>query len=83
MQGRVSVRASSVRSRFPDLIKTVNLKVNRRFEDLLRVLSYRRVPISNPGAIIVGPFLEQLGIVEAVHTYGPETFRTDDKQLYA
>ena len=68
----------SARSRFPDLIRQASLKVNIDFSKFLKFLSYRRVPISNPGAIIMAPFLEQLGIVEALHTYGPSTYRTMD-----
>jgi len=68
----------SARMRFPDLIKTANLKLNRTFADFLKILSYRSVPVSNPGAIAVAPFLEQLGIVESIYSYGPETFRTTE-----
>ena len=32
--------------------------------------------ISNPGAIIAAPFLDQLGVVEALHTYGPPALRS-------
>jgi len=62
----------------PDLIKTANLKVNRTFLEFVKMLSYRSVPVSNPGAIVMAPFLEQLGIVEAIYTYGPETYRTTE-----
>jgi hypothetical protein len=68
----------SARSRFPNLIQTASLKVDRAFEDFLRYLSHHRVPVSNPGAIIMAPFLEQLGVIEALHTYGPETYRTTE-----
>lgn len=68
----------SARARFPDLVQTANLKVNRVFTDFLKTLSRRSVPISNPGALILAPFLDQLGIVEALHTYGPATLRTTD-----
>lgn len=68
----------SARSRFPDLIQTAGLKVNRGFVDLLHHLRHHRVPVSNPGAIIMAPFLDQLGLVEALHTYGPATYRTTE-----
>jgi hypothetical protein len=68
----------SAKSRFPDLIKTAHLKVNRSFERLIQCLSHRSVVISNPGAIIAAPFLAQLGVVEALHTYGPEAFRSSE-----
>jgi len=44
----------------------------------LKTLSHRKVAISNPGAIIAAPFLDQLGVVEALHTYGPSSFRPAD-----
>jgi transposase len=65
----------SAKARFPDLIKTSRLKVNRSFNRFINCLAQRKIAISNPGAIIVAPFLDQLGVVEALHTYGPETFR--------
>jgi hypothetical protein len=65
-------------SRFPNLIQTASLKVDRAFENFLGYLSHHRVPVSNPGAIILAPFLEQLGVIEALHTYGPETYRTNE-----
>jgi hypothetical protein len=61
--------------RFPDLIKTANLKVDLHFVELLKSLSYRKISISNPGVLIVAPFLDQLGMVEALHTYGPPRLR--------
>ena len=72
------VPARSARARFPDLVRTANLKVNHAFTGLTKMLAYRSVPISNPGALILAPFLEQLGIVEALHTYGPATLRTTE-----
>ena len=66
----------SARARFPDLIKACRLKVNRSFSRFVRCLAHRKVAISNPGAIIAAPFLDQLGVVEALHTYGPEAFRS-------
>jgi hypothetical protein len=68
----------SARMRFPNLIKTANLKLNSSFMAFLKVLSYRCVPVSNPGAIVMAPFLEQMGIVESVYTYGPEAFRNTE-----
>ena len=67
---------SSAKARFPDLIETANLKVNRSFVDLINYLGYRKVSISNPGAIIAASFLDQLGVVEALHTYGPPIYRS-------
>ena len=71
-------KKDSAKSRFPDLIQTANLKVNRAFKSFLKTLSYRPVPVSNPGAIVIAPFLDQLGVVEAIYTYGPSTFRTTE-----
>ncbi len=68
----------SARARFPTLLKEANLKVHGSFQRFVKTLSYHRVPISNPGAIILASFLEQLGIVEALHTYGPPALRTTD-----
>ena len=65
----------SARARFPDLIRTARLKVNDSFLRFLRWLAHRKVAISNPGAIIAAPFLDQLGVVESLHTYGPQVFR--------
>lgn len=65
-------------SNFPRLIQESNLKINRGFSDLVKHLRYKSIPICNPGAIIIAPFLHQLGIVEAIHTYGPETNRTTE-----
>lgn len=66
----------SARCQFPALIKTANLKINSDFLRFLKHLKYRSVSVSNPGAILIAPFLEQLGVVEAIYTYGPPTFRT-------
>lgn len=66
----------SAKARFPDLISTSNLKVNTSFARLLKRLSYRKVAISNPGAILAAPFLEQMGAVESLYTYGPPTLRS-------
>lgn len=68
----------SARSRFPDLIQTASLKVDRAFEEFLSYLSHHRVPVCNPGAIIMATFLDQLGVIEALHTHGPETYRTTE-----
>ncbi len=68
----------SARARFPDLIKAGRLKVNRSFSRFVRCLAHRKVAISNPGAIIAAPFLDQMGVVEALHTYGPEAFRPSE-----
>jgi len=78
IQGAEIAVEKSVRSRLPDFIKTSGLKVNRGFESLFERLKYRSLPISNPGAILLAPFLEQLGIVEAIYTYGPPTYRTTE-----
>jgi len=66
----------SAKTRFPDLIETANLKVNHGFERLVGCLARRPVLVSNPGAILLAPFLDQLGVVEALHTYGPPSFRS-------
>jgi len=66
---------TSAKARFPDLIKNCRLKVNRSFRRFIKCLVHRKIAISNPGAIIIAPFLDQLGVVEALHTYGPESFR--------
>lgn len=68
----------SVRSRMPDLIEKARLKVNPSFRRFSKTLFHRKVSISNPGAIIAAPFLDQLGVVEALHTYGPANFRPTD-----
>ena len=68
----------SAKARFPDLIKTSRLKVNCSFSRLLKTLAYRRVAISNPGALLIAPFLEQLGVVEALHTYGPDSIQSSE-----
>lgn len=68
----------SARCQFPDLIKAANLKINNSFLRFLNHLQYRSVSVSNPGAIIIAPFLEQLGVIEAIYTYGPATFRTTE-----
>jgi hypothetical protein len=65
----------SAKTRFPNLIATDRLKVNLSFERFAKCLSHRKVLISNPGAIIAAPFLDQLGVVETLHTYGPESFK--------
>lgn len=68
----------SAKSRFPDLINTAHLKVNNSFLKFLDHLKYRSISVANPGAIISALFLDQLGIVEAIYTYGPSTFRTTE-----
>jgi hypothetical protein len=54
------------------------LKVNGSFRSSIKCLAQRKVSISNPGTLIVAPFLDQLGVVEALHTYGPEVFRISE-----
>jgi hypothetical protein len=68
----------SAKAHFPDLVHTANLKVNNSFARLLKGLSHRKVVISNPGAILAAPFLDQLGVVEAMHTYGPPSLRSSE-----
>lgn len=68
----------SIKSRIPDLIQKARLKVNLSFKRFIKTLSHRNVSISNPGAIIAAPFLDQLGVVEALHTYGPDNFGPTD-----
>ena len=62
----------SARTMFPQLIEEKNLKVRKDFNMLLKQLGRRAINVCNPGAIIMAPFLNQLGIVEALHTYGPQ-----------
>ena len=64
----------SAKTRFPDLITTAHLKVNGSFQRLIKCLAYRKIAISNPGSIIAAVFLDQLGVVEALHTYGPASY---------
>jgi hypothetical protein len=68
----------SAKARFPNLIETAALKVNGGFNRLIKCLTHRKVLISNPGPLIVAPFLDQLGVVEALHTYGPTSFRSGE-----
>jgi len=68
----------SSKARFPDLVETAGLKVNGGFHRLIKCLAHRKVLISNPGPLIVAPFLDQLGVVEALHTYGPISFRSGE-----
>lgn len=67
---------SSAKSRFPDLIDSAGLKVNRCFLQFIKRLAYKKVVISNPGSILLAPFLDQLGVVEAWHTHGPQSLRS-------
>jgi len=68
----------SAKTLFPSLIKDSNLKENISFLRILKCLSYKKVSISNPGALLIAPFLDQLGVVEALRTYGPESFCATD-----
>ena len=68
----------SAKTRFPELIRTANLKVNSQFEQLVKKLMYHKIIISNPGTLIIAPFLDQLGVVEAIHTYGPKSYRSGE-----
>ena len=68
----------SAKSRFPNLIKTCRLKVNGSFRRFIKCLVHRKIAISNPGTLIIAPFLDQLGVVEALHTYGPNVFRSSE-----
>jgi len=72
-----SVEASA-KAQFPNLIETANLKLNGSFVRLLGCLRHRKVAVSNPGALLCAPFLEQLGVVEAVQTHGPPCFRSSE-----
>jgi hypothetical protein len=64
----------SAKARFPDLVESSRLKVNVSFNRFINCLTHHKISISNPGAIIIAPFLDQLGVVEALHTYGPQSF---------
>ena len=78
-EGKIEKKAYTYRSaklRFPDLIQKAGLKVNLGFESFINRLKYRSINICNPGAILIAPFINQLGIIEALHTYGPPKFRT-------
>ncbi len=68
----------SAKTRFPNLVHNANLKVNKSFDRLLYSLAHKEVIISNPGAILIAPFLDQLGVVEAIHTHGPPSFRSSE-----
>jgi hypothetical protein len=68
----------SMRTRLPNLIENANLKINASFSRLLCHLAKKTVTVSNPGAIIAAPFLDQLGSVEALHTLGPESIRSSE-----
>ena len=68
----------SAKTRMPDLIVKARLKVNPSFSRFIKTLFHRKVMISNPGALIAAPFLDQLGVVEALHTYGPSNFKPAD-----
>ncbi|KPA09031.1 transposase, IS4 family [Candidatus Magnetomorum sp. HK-1] len=68
----------SAKMRFPDLIKTSKLKVNSSFAQFIKCLSGKKVLVSNPGVFIVAPFLNQLGVVEALHTYAPKSYLSSD-----
>jgi hypothetical protein len=68
-----SIVRQSAKTQFPQLIEEKNLKVHNEFNELLKQLGRRDVIVSNPGAIIMAPFINQLGIVEALHTYGPHS----------
>jgi transcriptional regulator with XRE-family HTH domain len=68
----------SAKLQFPDLINKANLKTNPSFESMVENLRHKKVLISNPGAIIAAPFLDAFGVVEAIHTYGPDTLRSKE-----
>ena len=68
----------SVKAQIPDLIEKARLKLNPSFCRFIKTLAYRKVVISNPGAIIAAPFLDQLGVVEALNTYAPNSFKPAD-----
>lgn len=68
----------SAKLRFPDLIQKAGLKVNRGFESFIHRLRYSSIIICNPGAILIAPFINQLGIIQALHTYGPPKFRNQE-----
>ena len=78
LPAREFVQRRSAKACFPDLLEEASLKIHSSFERFVKTLSYHSVPISNPGVIIIAPFLEQLGIVEALHTHGPPALRTTD-----
>lgn len=68
----------SALKRFPTLIADASLKVNTSFEHLLGRMKHTPIHLCNPGVLIIAPFLSQLGVIEALHTYGPETLRTTE-----
>ncbi len=73
-----SVAEPSSKTLFPDLIHKENLKVNRNFKAVIKRLRYRKINLCNPGAIIIAPFINQLGIIEALHTHGPTKLRSKE-----
>jgi len=78
IERRQTPAEASAKDRFPHLIETSGLKVSLAFEQFIKSLTRRQVIISNPGAIIIAPFLDQLGVVEAWHTHGPRSLRSSE-----
>ena len=76
LEGRLIEQSAKLR--FPDLIQAAGLKVNRGFESYTHYLSRRSIHMCNPGPILIAPFVNRLGIIEALHTYGPPQFRTQE-----
>lgn len=53
----------------------LDLKVNRHFGKLIQRMKKRSFSICDPGPIILAQFVDDFGIAEALHLYGPEKFR--------
>ena len=50
-------------------------QINRHFELICKKMTVRQYHICDPGPFILAPFVNELGIVQAFETYGPDRLR--------
>jgi len=53
-------------------------RINRQFEDLCRKMQTHAYHLCDPGPILLAPFVNELGIVQAMESYGPLRQRGKD-----
>jgi hypothetical protein len=82
MGEEVDSRGTSVRKAALNLIQEKDVlecyRINRHFELVSEKMRRRPIHVCNPGPLILAPFVNDLGIVQALESFGPERGRGEE-----
>ena len=53
-------------------------RINSHFKSICKKMQYRVYHLCDPGVFLLAPFINDLGVVQAFHSYGPEKARGKD-----